>query len=91
MDGFLDVLLGDRVQTDNAAIERLGVLVVLLRAFPCPQRTNVCTPFASWLTETFFEVELSVVDIRCCERVGGETADKDDSEQVRSTFHVGCG
>ena len=34
MDDFLDVLLGDRVKTDNAAIERAVELeVLLLRAF----------------------------------------------------------
>ena len=34
VDGFLDVLQGDRVETDNAAIERLVELeILLLRAF----------------------------------------------------------
>ena len=38
MDDFLDVLLGDRVKTNNAASERLVELEVLLLRIFHPQR-----------------------------------------------------
>ena len=51
-DDLFDVLLGDRVEADDAAVEGLVKLkVFLLRTPPCPQRrsrrgeaSNVCKP-----------------------------------------------